>query len=331
MSAPAHLYPKDIVTRSARLDLSDDYDLYYEESGLGDGVPVLSIHGGPGAGLDPGARCFHDPHHYRLIQYDQRGAGASQPSGDVRLNTTPLLIADIERLRQHLGIERWILSGGSWGTTLALAYAQAHPERCLALVLRGVFLGTREEMHWVNQGMRVLFPLEWQRCVEGLSLAEQEHLHSTMHRRVFGADRDLAVDAARRLAKFEWLCASMSPDGAAIDAELTPEFALSYSRLVCHYVMGDFFLDPDQLIRDLHKVHHLPAYIVQGRCDWVCPPWSAVRLHQAWPGSRLALLPLTGHMASEPAIAAELLRTMEELKTRFPADRFASSKPRTTT
>jgi proline iminopeptidase len=331
MSAPAHLYPKDIVTRSARLDLGDGYDLYYEESGLCDGVPVLSIHGGPGAGLDPGARCFHDPHHYRLIQHDQRGAGASQPSGDVRLNTTPLLIADIERLRQHLGIERWILSGGSWGTTLALAYAQAHPERCLALVLRGVFLGTREEMHWVNQGMRVLFPLEWQRCVEGLSLAEQEHLHSTMHRRVFSADRDFAVDAARRIAKFEWLCASMSPDEAAIDAELTPEFALSYSRLVCHYVMGDFFLDPDQLIRDLYKVHHLPVYIVQGRCDWVCPPWSAVRLHQAWPGSRLALLPLTGHMASEPAIAAELLRTMEELKTRFPADRFASSKPRTTT
>jgi proline iminopeptidase len=321
MSDRKEPYPTDLPLKSGRLDLGDGYDLYYEETGRPDGVPVLSVHGGPGAGLDPGARGFHDPAHYRLIQHDQRGAGLSRPPADVQRNTTPLLVSDIERLRQHLGIERWILSGGSWGTTLALAYAQAHPDRVLALVLRGVFLGTREEMHWVNQGMRMLFPLEWQRCVEGMSLAEQEHLHSTMLRRITGADREAAVDAARRIAKFEWLCASVEADEAAIDAELTPEFAIQYSQIVCHYVLNDFFMAPDQLVRDIAKIAHIPGFIVQGKCDWVCPPWSAVRLHQAWPGSRIALLPMTGHMPTEPAIAAEMLRTMEELKSRFPVGR----------
>jgi len=311
----ANFYDDQAPARSGRLQLDHGYDLYFEESCCTDGVPVLYLHGGPGAGMEPAMRRFHDPGHYRLAMFDQRGAGASRPSGDVRHNTTQLLIEDAELLRRRLGIERWIVSGGSWGTTLALAYAQAHPDRCLALVLRGVFLGTRDEMHWVNQGMRKLFPLEWQRCVTGMSEAEQEHLHSTIHRRVFGADRATAVAAATALAKFEWLCASVAPDEAAIDAELTPEFALSYARLLCHYVMNDFFLAPDQLVRDIGRIQHLPAFIVQGRCDWVCPPWSAVRLHQAWPGSRLTLLPDTGHLSSEPDIAAELLRTMEELKS----------------
>ena len=302
---------------SDRIALDHGYDLYFEESGRRDGVPVVYLHGGPGAGMEPGMRRFHDPSRYRLVMFDQRGAGSSRPAGDVRHNTTQLLIGDIERLREHLGIERWIVSGGSWGTTLALAYAEAHPERCTALVLRGVFLGTRDEMHWVNQGMRKLFPLEWQRCVAGMSEAEQEHLHSTVRARVMGDDRQAAVAAGTALAKFEWLCASVSPDEAAIDAELTPEFALTYARLLCHYVMNDFFLQPDQLLRQVDRVRHLPARIVQGRCDWVCPPWSAVRLHQAWPGSELALVPSAGHLADEPGIATELLRAMESLK---PAD-----------
>jgi proline iminopeptidase len=297
-----------------RLALDDGYDLYFEQSGQPEGLPVVFLHGGPGAGMEPGMRRFHDPNHYRLVMFDQRGAGASQPSGDVRQNTTQLLVGDTERLREHLGIERWIVSGGSWGTTLALAYAQSHPERCLALVLRGVFLGAREEMHWVNQGMRRLFPLEWQRCVAGMSEAEQEHLHSTVRSRIMGNDSAAAVAAATALAKFEWLCASTKPNEAEIDAELTPEFALTYSRLVCHYVMNDFFLAPEQLLRGMDRIQHLPGHIIQGRWDWVCPPWSAVRLHQTWPGSRLALVEQSGHMSSEPGIATELLRTMESMK-----------------
>lgn len=300
---------------SDRIDLGCGYDLYYEQSGQRDGVPVLYLHGGPGAGLEPEMRRFHDPSHYRLVMFDQRGAGASRPSGDVRHNTTQLLLGDIELLRRTLGIERWIVSGGSWGTTLALAYAQAHSNRCAALVLRGVFLGTREEMHWVNDGMRKLFPIEWQRCVAGMSKAEQEHLHSTVRARVFGEDRERAVAAAIALARFEWLCASVVPDEADIDAELTPEFALAYSRLLCHYVMNDFFLEPDQLVRNIDLLRHVPGSIIQGRFDWVCPPWSAVRLHQAWPGSRLALVPGAGHLTSEPGIARELLDTMEALKS----------------
>jgi proline iminopeptidase len=311
----ASFYDDQAPARGGRLQLDHGYDLYFEDSGCTEGVPVLYLHGGPGAGMEPAMRRFHDPGHYRFVMFDQRGAGASRPSGDVRHNTTQLLIEDAELLRRHLGIEHWIVSGGSWGTTLALAYAETHPERCTALVLRGVFLGTRDEMHWVNQGMRKLFPFEWQRCVTGLSEAEQEHLHSAVRARVMGDDPAAAVAAATALAKFEWLCASVAPDEAAIDAELTPEFALTYARLLCHYVMNDFFLAPDQLIRDIGQIRHLPAFIVQGRCDWVCPPWSAVRLHQAWPGSRLALLPDTGHLSSEPGIAAELLRTMEEMKS----------------
>jgi len=308
-------YDKQAPWHCDRLPLDHGYDMYFEESGSADGVPVLYLHGGPGAGMEPTARRFHDPDHFRLVMFDQRGAGAARPSGDVRHNTTQLLIDDIERLRRALGIERWVVSGGSWGSTLTLAYAQAHPERCLALVVRGVFLGTRPEMHWVNDGMRVLFPLEWQRCVKGLSLAEQEHLHSTVYRRVFGDDRVVAVETATRLAKFEWLCAGVAPNEAEIDADLTPDFALSYTRLLCHYVLNDFFLEPDQLVRDISRIGHLPGVIIQGKCDWVCPPWSAVRLHQAWPGSRLRLLSNTGHGTSEPAIAAELLRTMEDFKS----------------
>ena len=311
----ADFHDNQAPARCDRLPLNHGYDLYFEQSGRPDGVPVLYLHGGPGAGMEPAMRRFHDPDYYRFVMFDQRGAGASHPPGDVRNNTTHLLIEDIELLRRHLGIERWIVSGGSWGTTLALAYAQAYPMCCSALVLRGVFLGNRDEMHWVNQGMRKLFPLEWQRCVTGMSEAEQEHLHSTIRARVMGDDRETAVAAATALAKFEWLCASVAPDEASIDAELTPEFALTYARLLCHYVMNDFFLAPDQLIGDLGRIHHLPGFIVQGQCDWVCPPSSAVRLHQNWPGSRLALLPNTGHLASEPGVAAELLRTMEELKS----------------
>jgi proline iminopeptidase len=297
-----------------RLDLGHGYDLYFEESGNPDGVPVLYLHGGPGGGLTASARRFHDPQAYNLIMHDQRGAGLSRPCGGVKHNDTSLLIQDIEQLRTHLGIQKWIVSGGSWGVTLALAYAQAYPSRCSALVLRGVFLGTRDEMHWVNQGMRKLFPLEWLECVEGLSEAEQDHLHSTIRSRVFGPDQDVAVRAAIALAKFEFIAATVSPDRDEIEAELTPEFSLQYSRIVCHYVMNDFFIDPDQLIREIGKIHGIPGYIVQGTCDWVCPPWSAVRLHRAWPGSRLMLLKGAGHSSSEPDVAEAIWATMEELK-----------------
>lgn len=298
-----------------RLELGQGYDLYFEESGNPRGVPVLYLHGGPGAGMDVTARRFHDPSFYNLIMYDQRGTGLSCPRGGVEYNDTDLLIQDIEQLRAHLRIEKWIVSGGSWGSTLALAYAQAHPSRCSALVLRGVFLGTRDEMHWVNQGMRKLFPLEWFDLFGGLSEAEQDHLHSTIRSRVFGHDQNAAVDAAVALAKFEWIASTVEPDLAEIETELTPEFSLQYSRIVCHYVMNDFFIEPDQLVREIGKIRGVPGYIVQGACDWVCPPWSAVRLHRAWPESKLSLLNGAGHSSGEPIVANAMLATMEELKT----------------
>ena len=307
-------YDGQQVRNRGTIDLGQGYDLYFEESGNPEGLPVLYLHGGPGAGIDASARRLHDPAVYNLIMHDQRGAGLSKPCGGLEHNDTALLIEDIERLREHLGIRQWIVSGGSWGSTLGLAYAQAHPSRCKALVLRGIFLGTRDEMHWVNQGMRKLFPLEWLECVEGMSEAEQEHLHSTIRSRLSGDDREAAVRAAIALAKFEWIAATVNPDLKEIEAELTPEFSLQYSQIVCHYVMNDFFIDPDQLIRDIGKIHGIPGCIIQGACDWVCPPWSAVRLHRAWPGSKLQLLKGAGHSSAEPTVAEAMLAAMEGFK-----------------
>jgi proline iminopeptidase len=261
---------------SERLDLGDGYDLYFEQSGCRDGLPVLYLHGGPGGGLDATMRRFHDPSHYRFVMFDQRGAGASLPAGDVRRNSTDLLLEDIERLRSALGIDGWIVSGGSWGSTLALAYAQAYPERCKALVLRGVFLGTRDETEWIASGLRRLFPIEWQDSVGYLDREEQDNLFAAIEARMCGTDTKRAITAARALARFEFLCASVAPDKAAIEAELTASYPLQYSRLLCHYARNDFFLEPDQLIRGIGRLSEIAGYIVQGQFDWICPPAAAV-------------------------------------------------------
>jgi len=301
--------------QTGRVILSDGHDLYFEQSGRTDGVPVLCLHGGPGTGLDPQIRRFHDPSHYRLMMFDQRGAGKSLPSGEVTNNTTSKLLADIEVLRSHLGIERWIVSGGSWGSTLALCYAQAYPERCIAIVVRGIFLGTRDETDWIARGLRRLFPVQWQNCMGFLDSKEQENIFASIQRRMCDEDSNGSIRAAKALAKFEWMCSSVEPDEDQIDRELTPEFASQYSRLLCHYALNDFFLEPDQLIRNIDRLAQTPGRIIQGEFDFVCPPAAAVRLHQAWRGSKLMLVPRSGHLASEAGIAQAYLDAMEQLKT----------------
>jgi len=304
---------QDAGIESAWLAVSHGHALYFEVSGSLHGVPAVYLHGGPGAGMETTARSLFDPQRYRLVMFDQRGSGRSTPTGEIRHNTTPLLVEDIEALRIHLGVERWVVAGGSWGTTLALAYAQAHPERCLGLVLRGIFLATPSEIDWLAEGTPRFYPQAWARATQGMAgTTDLERLHQ-LHQAVLGDQPQAALAAALALARFEWIASSVTPDEAAIDRELTPEYTLPYQRVCCHYVTQGCFIDPDQLMAGMSRIHHLPGYIINGQFDAVCPPAAAYRLHQAWPGACLDIVPLAGHSASEPPIAAAVRSALDAL------------------
>jgi proline iminopeptidase len=299
------------------LPLDGLHTMHYEESGSPTGRPVVYLHGGPGAGIEPAMRAVHDPQAYRFVMFDQRGAGRSTPAGELRDNTTWHLVADIERLREHLGIERWIVSGGSWGTTLALAYAQRHPERCEALVLRGVWLSTEPELRWFQRGLRNFYPEVWKMTVGDVSADNIEGHFDAWRARILDPDPAIAGPAAVAKARYEWLCCMADPgpeELAQIDAELTLEYCLPYQRIGAHYRNHDFFLEPGQLLRDVHLLSKVPGFIVNGRLDMVCPPIAAYRLQQAWPRAELRIVPGAGHFCTEPGIVAALLGIMERLK-----------------
>ena len=310
-------YPADPAVRSGWLPLDERHTMYFEESGNPRGRPVVYLHGGPGAGMEPSMRRVHDPRAYRLVMFDQRGSGRSTPAGELRDNTTQHLVADIERLREHLGIERWIVSGGSWGSTLALAYAQAHPQRCQALVLRGIWLGSIPEMQWFQGGLRHFYPDVWEQTVGPLAPGEADGYFERLRDRILDPDPAVAGPAAVLKSRYEWLSCSANPsaeDLAAIDAELTPAYCIPYQRVGTHYRRHHFFLTPNQLLDGMPAIRHIPGFIVNGRLDVVCPPVTAFELKKAWPEARLELVPQAGHFSTEPGIAAALLRIMESLK-----------------
>jgi len=307
-------YPVEQPILAGRLALDGLHTMYFEESGNPKGIPVVYLHGGPGAGMEAGMRCVHDPQAFRLVMYDQRGCGKSTPEGELRDNTTWDLIADIERLREHLGIDRWIVSGGSWGTTLALAYAQRHPESCRALVLRGVWLGSEAEVHWFENGVKTFYPDVWAATTEGLDEAAASVYLTRLREDILNPDPAIAGPAAVRMARYEWLACEVNPDVNAIIDELTPEYCLPYQRIGAHYGNNKFFLAADQLIDGLARIRHIPGFIINGRLDMICPPAGAYRLWQAWPEAELNLVPMAGHFSSEPGIAAALLSVMERLK-----------------
>jgi proline iminopeptidase len=304
--------------RSGALALDHGHTMHYEVSGRPDGLPVVYLHGGPGAALEPHMRTLHDPQVYRLVMFDQRGCGRSTPAGELAFNDTAHLAQDTERLRRHLGIERWVVSGGSWGSTLALVYAQAHPERCLALVLRGLFLGTQAEMDWLAEGAPHFFPEAW---FEATGAAPGDaalvRLRALQDRVLAPGDDDATLRAARALARFEWTAAAMQADRAAIDAELTPDYTLAYQRVCCHYLRHGCFIDPAALLAGVARIRHLPCHIVNGRFDAVCPPAAAWRLKQVWPEAELAIVPLAGHTSTEPAMAEALRAVMQRLAGRL--------------
>ena len=278
--------------------------LYWEESGNPRGVPAVFLHGGPGAGCATVHRRFFDPQHYRIILFDQRGAGRSVPNAEVSDNTTALLVADLEALRQHLGIDRWLLFGGSWGSTLALAYGQAHPERCLGFVLRGIFLFHADEVDWFTNQMGRFFPEAGRTFRNFIPQAERSDLLSAYYRRLTSCDPTIHLPAAQVWCGYEESCSRLITEPG--EPRSSPA-ALAMARIEAHYMVNRGFLDEGQLLRDIQRLHGLPATIVHGRYDMVCPITSADALARAWPGSTFQIVPDAGHSAMEPGIRSALV------------------------
>jgi proline iminopeptidase len=308
------LYPPIEPFRSGRLPVDSVHTLYWEECGNPNGVPVLFLHGGPGAGLSPKHRQFFDPAHYRIVLFDQRGAGQSTPLGEYRNNNTQLLLADIETLRTLLGIERWLVFGGSWGSTLALAYGQAHPERCTGFVLRGIFLCTPAEIDWFMNGIKWFFPEEHARFVAAIAPNERGDLLGAYAKRLFSDDPASNASAARTWSRYEGACLHLLPHPEVEQQFASEAVGLGVGRLEAHYFLHQAFLGEDQLIRNVHRIAHLPAVIIQGRYDVVCPPASAFRLKEAWPSAAFHMIADAGHAAFEPGIAAALVAATDAFR-----------------
>ena len=313
-NAADFLFPPIQPYRSGRLPVDELHTLYWEECGNPHGVPVLFLHGGPGSGLSVKHRQFFDPAYYRIVLFDQRGAGQSTPLGEVRNNTTQLLISDIERIRQMLGIEQWLVFGGSWGSTLALAYGQAHPERCSGFVLRGIFLCTQPEIDWFLNRIQWLFPEVYAQFVAEIPEAERSDLLQAFGRRLFGNDPHESLKAARAWGRYEGSCLHLLPRPEVAEQFGSGAVAVGVGRLEAHYFLHDAFLTDDQLIKNVSRIAHLPATIIQGRYDVVCPALSAWRLHQAWPQASFLMIEDAGHAAFEPGIAQALVAATERFR-----------------
>jgi len=301
------LYPPITPYASGMLDTSGIHRIYWETSGNPEGIPVLFVHGGPGSGTSPQQRRFFDPARYRIVLFDQRGSGRSTPHGTLTDNTTPHLITDMEALRHELGIDRWLVFGGSWGSTLALAYAEAHPDRCLGLVLRGIFLCRKSEIDWFLDGIRAFFPEAQRQLAEFIPEGERGDLLAAYHHRLVDPDPAVHQPAAYQWATFEASCSTLLPSPELVAAFGSDKTALSLSRIEAHYFVNNIFLPDNSLLANVGRIRSIPAIIVQGRYDAVCPIVSADELARAWPEARYVIVPDAGHSAFEPGIARELV------------------------
>ena len=299
---------------SGHMVLDDLHTMYWEQSGKPDGLPVLFVHGGPGGGTSPDHRRQCDARAYRIILFDQRGAGRSSPLGETRRNTTALLIEDMERLREHLGIERWLLLGGSWGSTLSLAYAEAHPDRCLGLILRGIFLARPCEIDWFMNGMGIFFPEAARALAERLPEAERSDVLGAYHRRLVDPDPAVHAPAARAWSLYEGACASLLPSPEAMSMFEDDAVALGLGRIEAHYFTSDTYFAERPILDHIDRIRHLPAVIIQGRYDVICPIRTADALARAWPEARYVIIPDAGHLEREPGIRAAKIAATEAFR-----------------
>ncbi len=313
IGAGARPYPVIQPFHSEMLDVGDGHEVYVEECGNPNGIPVIVLHGGPGGGCSPGMRRFFHPDHYRIILFDQRGCGRSKPNASIEANTTWHLVEDIELIRKRKGIDQWIVFGGSWGATLALVYAQAYPMMVRHIVLRGVFTMTQAELDWFyNGGAAQFFPTEWKAFLKPLPVEEHGNIMLGFHHRLFGDDPDAQTIFARAWTEWESALASLMPRSVAGSAPAS--YARTFARIENHYFINGGFLAYDgQILADMTKIQDIPGTIVQGRYDMICPPHTAVNLHNAWPASRLIMVANGGHSLSEPGITSALVSVMDEL------------------
>ena len=303
------LYPPITPFRTGRFRVPGSHEIYYEQSGNPAGRPVVVVHGGPGGGSNPTMRRFHDPARYHIILFDQRGCGHSVPHASLTDNTTWHLVADIERLRQHVGVERWQLFGGSWGSTLSIAYAETHPERVTELVLRGIFLLRPAEIRWFYQeGVNWLFPDAFAEFQKLIPPAERGDMVSAYYRRLTHPDRKVQIEAARAWSIFEGSTLSLIQDPERLKLFASDTYAIAFARIECHYFVNSGFLDrDDQLLADAGKLRRIPGVIVHGRYDVVTPLKNAFDLKAAWPEADLRIVPDAGHAMTEPGITHELI------------------------
>jgi proline iminopeptidase len=313
-STTYQLYPDIEAYAKGMLDLDGHHQMYWEVSGNPDGVPVVFLHGGPGAGAAPSHRRFFDPEHYRIVIFDQRGSGRSKPFADIKNNTTQHLIADMETLREHINIEKWMVFGGSWGSSLAMAYGIEHPNRTSGFILRGIFLCTQKELNWFLEGIKTVFPENWRDFRDFIPEPERGDLLAAFHKRLIDPDRSIHEPAARVWARFEGACSTLLPNPRSVAGMDSGRAALALARIEAHYFVNDLYLADDYFFSNLDRIRSIPAVMVQGRYDMVCPMVTADKLAQNWPESKLVIVPDAGHSAMEPAIRSALVAATEHFK-----------------
>ena len=307
---PEHsLFPPLAPEATHRLDVGDGHDLYVEDCGNPKGIPVIFLHGGPGAGISSMHRRMFDPDLFRVILFDQRGSGQSRPFAEVKENTTQHLVADIEKIREFLGIDQWIVFGGSWGSTLGLVYGITHPERCYGFVLRGIFLGTQAEIDWFLYDMGKFYPEAWDRFVNAIPAAERGDLLNAYAKRLMSESPSLYIPAAEQWSAYENSCATLKAELRGGGGRM----AISLARMEAHYFLNKCFLEDSYILDNVDKISHLPAVIVQGRHDVICPPHSASDLAKAWPDADLVMVDDAGHSALEPGVLDGLLSGLSRI------------------
>mgnify|MGYP003856069859 FL=1 len=316
---PMHtIYPEIHPYKVHQLPVSDIHTLYMEESGNPKGIPVLFVHGGPGGGSDPKSRRFFDPEQYRIIVFDQRGAGKSTPHAELSENSTQHLISDIEKIRQHLDVKSWVLFGGSWGSTLSLLYSQAFPDRVLELILRGIFLCRKKDLHWFYQdGASQIFPDEWQQFIKPITQAQRNNFISAYYKSLTSENELERMAAAKAWSGWEGACSTLKTNKTVKDHFTQPQTALAMARIECHFFINDSFIEENQIIKNMNKIEHIPGVIIHGRYDMVCPVDNAFELKNNWLEARLNIIREAGHSAFDPGITDALIRATIETSQRL--------------